>query len=120
MARLELYRTLNGQRDWERGTALMPGVQAELSVLCQGVAAKARAVLAAHRDPNDGHDLHIETGRGDIDRSVSLISPEGQGSVAGAEFGHKAYLTYTDGSTRMVYVGASKGMHALGEAGGFL
>lgn len=117
MAEVELYLTING-RTWEKGIALEPGVQAELDEQMKRIQIRAEARLAAHR-ADDGHNLWIEHGRGKVDRSVSLCSDRGMASVLSAEFGHRAYRQ-TAGNGGTFRVGASKGIHVLTGAAGFV
>lgn len=86
--------------------ARMPQVQAALELRAEAIRLAADALFASHDHPG-GH--RIESGRGDVDRTVSLVGP----AALSVEFGHFAGPR-TEGADRTFV----KGLHILSRAAG--
>jgi hypothetical protein len=82
--------------------AKLPGVRAELAKTAKAGAARAEAILDAHR--YQGH-ARITTSHGELDWWVSLDDSRGQSAAAAIEFGRKGGRS-----------GVSSGIHALRSA----
>lgn len=84
--------------------AKLPGVRAKLATTARGGAARASAILAAHRA--EGHS-RITLTRGTLDWFVNLDDTRGDRAAAAIEYGRK-----NEGRSR----GTTSGIHALRSA----
>lgn len=115
MVKVQLYRTLNGQRQWQKGAALLPGVQDALRAEAEQVLARAQARLQAHRSPdNPMPNIHLKRESGRVDEYVSMYATSGgMAAVLSAEFGHDPYMQYRSDRDYFQYVGGSKPTNIL-------
>ncbi|WP_371671229.1 DUF5403 family protein [Streptomyces sp. NBC_00289] len=105
-----------GRHKLEKYIALLPGVQAALEEVQFDVAARAEALLLAHR--LEGHSS-IDVERGDVDRYVILDDERGKKAALSIEFGRAADVVVKkdkDGQPHLVMQSASEGLFILARA----
>ncbi|WP_327175470.1 DUF5403 family protein [Streptomyces sp. NBC_01335] len=112
---VEIYDR-EGKRKLEYLVAVLPGVQAAVDEARFEIAARAEALLLAHR--LEGHAT-IDVVDGDVDKYVVLDDERGKKAALSIEYGRAASVVVrerADGTTYLDTIPASDGLFILARA----
>ncbi|MFF4244306.1 DUF5403 family protein [Streptomyces sp. NPDC001822] len=105
-----------GKRQLEKRVAVLPGVQAALEEVQFEIAARAEALLLAHRQ--EGHAT-IDVENGDVDKYVILDDERGKKAALSIEYGRAEQVVVRkdkDGQPYLDVIPGSDGLFILARA----